>query len=55
MREALAMQKLFTFFQKKKYWLICDIEVWNFKKCFTNDFVSFEQPGPADYCVAHVL
>ena len=45
MREAFVMQKLHTFFQQK-YWLICDINVWNFNDTLINDVVSFEQPGP---------
>ena len=45
MREAFAMQKLRTFFQQK-YLCIWDINVWNFNRTLTNDFVSFEQPGP---------
>ena len=45
MREAFAMQKLFTFFEEK-YWYISDINISNFNKTLTNDVVSFEQPGP---------
>ena len=45
MREAFAVQKLLTFFNKK-YWHIWDIKVWNFNVPLTNDVVSFEQPGP---------
>ena len=45
MWEALALQKLLTFFNEK-YWCILDINVWNFNKTLTNDVVSFEQPGP---------
>ena len=45
MREAFALQKLLTFFNKK-YWQIQDINVWNFNETLTNDVVSFEQPGP---------
>ena len=45
MREAFALQKLLTFFNKK-YWHIWDINVWNFNFSLTNEVVSFEQPGP---------
>ena len=45
MREAFALQKLLTFFNKK-YWQILDIDVWKFNEMLTNDIVSFEQPGP---------
>ena len=45
MREAFALQKLLTFFNKK-YWHIWDINNWNFNVPLTNDVVSFEQPGP---------
>ena len=45
MREAFALQKLYTFFNKK-YRLIWDINVWNFNETLTNDVVSFEQQGP---------
>ena len=30
----------------QKYWHISDINIWNFNEKLTNDFVSFEQPGP---------
>ena len=33
-------------FFNKKYWHIIDINVWNLNETFTNDIVSFEQPGP---------
>ena len=45
MREAFAMQKLLTFFNKK-YWHIWEIDFWKFNETLTNDVVSFEQPGP---------
>ena len=41
MREAFALQKLFTFFQQK---ILAFIR--NFNGTLTNDIVSFEQPGP---------
>ena len=44
-REAFALQKLLTFFQQK-YWHILDISILKFNETFTNDVVSFEQPGP---------
>ena len=45
MREAFAVQKLLTFFNKK-YWRISVINILNFNNTVTNDIVSFEQPGP---------
>ena len=48
MREAFALQKLLTFFNKK-YWHIWDISVWNFYNPLTNDVGSFEQLGPVVY------
>ena len=48
MTEAFALQKLLTFFQQK-YWHIWDINIWNFNVSWTNDVVSFEQPGPDLY------
>ena len=47
MREAFALQKLLTFFNKI-YRNIWDINVWNFNVSLTNDVISFEQPGPVD-------
>ena len=43
MREAFALQKLLTFFQQN---ILAYINVWNFNETFTNNVVSFEQPGP---------
>ena len=45
MREAFALQKLLTFFNKK-YWHILEINFWKFNELLTNDAVSFEKPGP---------
>ena len=42
------MQKLLIFFQQK-YWHILDVNVRNFNETVTNDVISFEQPGPANY------
>ena len=36
MREAFA-RKSFPHFSNKKYWLICDINFWNFNEMLTND------------------
>ena len=36
MREAFALQKLLTFFNKK-YWQILDINIWKFNETLTND------------------
>ena len=45
MREAFAVQKLLSFFNKK-YWQISDINILNYNETLTNDVVSFEQLGP---------
>ena len=45
MREAFALQKLLTFFNKK-YWSISDINIRNFNETLTNSVVSFEHLGP---------
>ena len=47
MREAFAPLhcKSFTHFFNKKYWHISDIKIWYFNETFTNDGISFEQPG----------
>ena len=50
MREAFAVQKLLTFFNKK-YWQILDIHIWKFNKTLT--IVSFEQPGPGLFTFDH--
>ena len=47
MREAFALQKLFTIFQQK-YLRISNITVWNLNETLTNDIVNFGQPDP--YC-----
>ena len=45
MREAFALQKLLTFFNKK-YWHIWEINFRKFNETLTNDVISFEQLGP---------
>ena len=45
MREAFALQKLFTLFQQK-YRHILDISIRNLNETLTNDIISFEQLGP---------
>ena len=45
MREAFAMQKLFTFFQQKIL-VYLRYNIWILNDTLTNGFVSFEQPGP---------
>ena len=45
--EKLLQCKSFLHFFSKKYWLISDINAWNFNERITNDIVSFEQPGPS--------
>ena len=52
MREAFAMQKLLTFFQK--YWHISGTSVLNFNETLTNDVVSFEQLGPGKQIGSHI-
>ena len=48
--EAFAMQKLLTFCQQKILAYFRRFKnIWNFNVTFTNDIVSFEQPGP-DIC-----
>ena len=47
---AFAMQKLLTFFFSKKFQHICVSFDVNFNELLTNDILSFEQLGPADYC-----
>ena len=46
MREAFALQKLITFFNKN-FWQFADISILNFNEMLTNEVVSFEQLGPA--------
>ena len=45
MREAFAVQKLLTFFNKK-YWHILEINFRKFNETLANDIATFEQPGP---------
>ena len=55
-REAFAVQKLFTFFSAKKY--IGVFEVLAFKilaKTLTNNIISFEQPGPGLFITIRII
>ena len=45
----------FHIFFNKRYWHISDINVGNFNKTLTNDFVKFEQPGPGLHTVLILL
>ena len=49
MRESIALQKIFTFFQQKNN-SIFEIFVLNFNETLIN-VVDFEQPGPVCYHV----
>ena len=54
MREAFALQKLLSLFNKK-YWCNSDITNRNFNETLTNDVVSFEQPGPGIFIMETIF